>query len=202
MSSDADAAAAAAATVALFDAFYTSNYCKVAASVLFIYDTFITFDREVACFWTAKRPGGASLLFFINKWINMAIFVMVLVSFTSFPSDKVALDGVQGASDVTTFTAPLSAILISHFLLALQESNQMVVRLHPNDPLYSSRDQYDSTPSFISSLGGSINPNPSVQSNADSLELQVCSNPEAPEEQEDVGQTGLPQAVVSSSSTP
>ncbi|KAI0685381.1 hypothetical protein C8T65DRAFT_748003 [Cerioporus squamosus] len=65
MSSDADAAAAA--TVALFDALYIGNYCDMAAAVLFIYDTFIMLDREVACFWTAKRPGGASLLFFANK---------------------------------------------------------------------------------------------------------------------------------------
>lgn len=77
----------------------------------------------------------------------------------------------------------------------------MVIRLDPDDPLYSSRNQYDSTPSFISSLGGFINPDPSMQSHDDSLELQVCSHLEALEE-EDVGQTGLPQAVPSSSSTP
>ncbi|KAI0681852.1 hypothetical protein C8T65DRAFT_598003 [Cerioporus squamosus] len=56
--------------------------------VLFIYDSFITSDREVACFWTTKHPGGASLLFFANKWISMALYVMVFFSFASFPSDK------------------------------------------------------------------------------------------------------------------
>ncbi|KAI0697820.1 hypothetical protein C8T65DRAFT_754270 [Cerioporus squamosus] len=86
MSSDTDAAAAA--TVALFETLYTNSYCCAAASVLLIYDTFITFDREVACFWTAKRPGGASLLFFAIKWTSMTLYVMGLVTFTSFPSDK------------------------------------------------------------------------------------------------------------------
>ncbi|KAI0714146.1 hypothetical protein C8T65DRAFT_828873 [Cerioporus squamosus] len=86
MSSDADAASAA--IVAVFDIIYSGNYCNMAASILFIYDTFVTFDREVACFWTAKRTGGASLLFFANKWINMTYYVMLLVSFISFPSDK------------------------------------------------------------------------------------------------------------------
>ncbi|RDX54079.1 hypothetical protein OH76DRAFT_1398374 [Lentinus brumalis] len=39
---------------------------------------------------------------------------------------------------------------ISRFLLELQEANQMVVRLDPDDPLHSSRNPYDSTPSFVS----------------------------------------------------
>ncbi|TFK83881.1 hypothetical protein K466DRAFT_602495 [Polyporus arcularius HHB13444] len=284
MSSDADDAAA---TVALFDSFYTIDYCAVASSVIFIYDALITLDREVAYLWTAKRVGGASLLFLANKWISMAVYVMVLVGFTSFPSDKVSYgyqvsgvnspplgcvyednttvaldlkfvsfnlikcigsDSVQGdrtvviiarvpliaadilliyitwtmlkgraalthfqqskrltlsdvlfrggviyfvilfilnvlhlvltaapvaidngyGSFVTAFTAPyvshfngniITAILTSRFLLALQEANQTVVRLDPDDPLHSSRNPWDSgTPSFISSLGGFVNP--------------------------------------------
>ncbi|RDX49092.1 hypothetical protein OH76DRAFT_1483321 [Lentinus brumalis] len=86
MSSDADGAAA---TVALFKTFYTSDYCSLAASVLFIYDTFIIFDREVAYFWTTKRISGAALLFFANKWISMTVYVMVIVNFAPFPSDKI-----------------------------------------------------------------------------------------------------------------
>ncbi|RDX50863.1 hypothetical protein OH76DRAFT_368763 [Lentinus brumalis] len=87
MSSDADAAAA---TVALFNDI--ENYCNTAAGVLFIYDTLVTFDREVACFWTTKRTGGASrLLFFANKWINLVYYVSgSLVPSIRFPSDKVS----------------------------------------------------------------------------------------------------------------
>ncbi|RDX54020.1 hypothetical protein OH76DRAFT_1469432 [Lentinus brumalis] len=96
MSSDADAAAA---TVALFQNLfvqvarqgqrlnYTSGYCYLAASVLFIYDTLITLDREVACFWNPRRS-GASLLFFANKWISMTLYVMTLSEHASFPSNK------------------------------------------------------------------------------------------------------------------
>ncbi len=70
------------------------------AIVLFIYDTFLTFDQEVAYFWTAKRIGGASLLFFSNKWISMTIYVMGLVSYAYFPSDKVSsLSLSRGKSD-------------------------------------------------------------------------------------------------------
>ncbi len=60
------------------------------AVVIFIYDALITFDREVAYLWTAKRVGGASLLFLANKWISMTVYIMLLVGFTSFPSDKVS----------------------------------------------------------------------------------------------------------------
>ncbi|TFK82270.1 hypothetical protein K466DRAFT_590631 [Polyporus arcularius HHB13444] len=71
---------------------------------------------------------------------------------------------VQGASYVGLFSAPITAILVSRFLLELQEANQTVVRLDRDDPLHTSRDPYDSTPTFISSLGAFINPDlPALQ---------------------------------------
>ncbi|KAI0695074.1 hypothetical protein C8T65DRAFT_758654 [Cerioporus squamosus] len=252
MSSDADAAAAA--TIELYDSFYTGRYCDVAAAVVFIFDAFITFDRDVACFWNTKWT-GASLLFFANKWISMLFYVIAFVELASFHSDKfvpgavlalslapvganllrswaalrdmrsskrlslsdilfhggmslavtcppkrllvpdsvdrnhifyVAGDGGGGYSLITAFTSPISAILISRFLLALQEASQAVVRLDRDDPLHSSRNPWDSTPSFISSLGGFINPDLSTRSNDDGfeMELQVPSPPEAGEEEE------------------
>ena len=57
--------------------------------VLFIYDTFVTFGREVVCFWTTKWS-GAPLLFFANKWISIIICVMQLVQLAPFPSDEVS----------------------------------------------------------------------------------------------------------------
>ncbi len=58
-------------------------------SVLCVYVAFVTFDREVACFWTAKRT-GASLLFFANRWISLTVYVLGLVQLASLPSDKVS----------------------------------------------------------------------------------------------------------------
>ncbi|RPD52960.1 hypothetical protein L227DRAFT_424045 [Lentinus tigrinus ALCF2SS1-6] len=85
MSSDADSDAAE--IVALFDSLYIQNLCLVTSSALFIYEVFITFDREVACFWTAKQT-GASLLFFANKWISITCAIMTLVAFAPLPSDE------------------------------------------------------------------------------------------------------------------
>ncbi len=97
----------------------------------------------------------------------------------------------------------ITAILISRFLLELQEANHMVIKLDADDPLHSSRNPWNSTPSFISSLGGFINPSHSVQSNDDrGIELQDHSSSEAPGEEEgEVPSEVVPEATVSSSLT-
>ncbi len=96
----------------------------------------------------------------------------------------------------------ITAILISRFLLELQEANHTVVKLDANDPLHSSRNAWDSTPSFISSLGGFINPNHWAQSDDDgSIELQVRSPSEALGEKEEEVPEEVPEAVASSSLT-
>ncbi len=61
----------------------------------------------------------------------------------------------------------------------------MVVWLDPDDPLQSSRDHYNSTPSFISSLGGFVNPAFSMRSGDDNghdTQLQARSPSEGREE--------------------
>ena len=50
--------------------------------MLFLYNSVITLDREVAYFWSTK-PTGAALLFFANKWINITAGVVLLASFAS-----------------------------------------------------------------------------------------------------------------------
>ncbi|KAI0714139.1 hypothetical protein C8T65DRAFT_806409, partial [Cerioporus squamosus] len=95
MSSDADAAA----IVAQYDTIYTQEYLIVAATVIVICDAFITFDREVACFWTAKRT-GASLLFFANRWMTLTLCIMNMVVWASFPSDQVCTSVVMAAQAI------------------------------------------------------------------------------------------------------
>ncbi|TFK92081.1 hypothetical protein K466DRAFT_659526 [Polyporus arcularius HHB13444] len=93
MSSDADAAAA---TVALFNTLYIGEYCNVAAAALFIYDVIVTFAQEVVCFWTSKRA-GAALLFFVNKWISVTYYVMLLARFAPFSTEQrwIALEALE-----------------------------------------------------------------------------------------------------------
>ncbi|KAI0695058.1 hypothetical protein C8T65DRAFT_744167 [Cerioporus squamosus] len=354
MSSD-DTESSAAAIVALFNQAYTAEYCDMAASVIFLYEVIVTFDREVACFWTARKRGLSALLFLANKWITVTVSALTLaqlasfssvqrfVSFFEFPSDaghsaldvrsctsfslagtamsilqnvpgavfsalrgyvlsrskllgliiiilslapvganlaqfgyhisgelfppfgcavtdettesidlkrklsivlssrvpliiadvlviyitwtklssRDTLRGVRqskrlslsdillrggtiyfialfilnvlhlilsvnavvifadGGSYITTFTAPITAILISRFLLELQEADQVVVRLDADDPLHSSRNPYDDMPSFISSLGGFINPDlPAASEDESDSHVGSCSDEE------------------------
>ncbi|TFK83872.1 hypothetical protein K466DRAFT_602487 [Polyporus arcularius HHB13444] len=297
MSSDADSAAAA---VALSESVYTQAFCALASSVLFIYDAFVTVDREVACFWSTKRA-ATSLLFFSNRYISMTVYVMVMVSvlYEPFPSDKlagvnfppfgcIATDGLTARLDirpffavahakqrngavvissrvplviadilliyitciklssrealrgicrkrlslsgilfrdgiiyfvilfclnllhlvfsvtavasnstdqsyVPIFTAPISAILVSRFLLELQEANQAVLRLDIDDPLHFSTSPYDSdTPSFVSSLGGFINSDISKDSEDVDLKPHEASCSEGEEEIEVWGSSESP----------
>ncbi|RPD59049.1 hypothetical protein L227DRAFT_654427 [Lentinus tigrinus ALCF2SS1-6] len=224
MSSGAEADAAALA--ALYNSLYTVNCCFVAVSVLFIYDSIVTFNREVTCFRTAKWT-VATFLFLANKGISMILSVISLVSLATFPSDEmvpwavfsglraralsgkylgllvfalsvapigvnlsdrlplsyvficngtvyfvvlfilntlhlilillsVAIEG--GSSYITIFTAPLTAILMSRFLLQLQEASQVTVRVDSDDPLHMSLNGSEDTPSFVRSLGGVIDP--------------------------------------------
>ncbi len=59
------------------------------AVVVFIYDSFLTFNREVACFWTRKRT-GAAFLFFANKSLHITVYILFMVELAHFPSDKVS----------------------------------------------------------------------------------------------------------------
>ncbi len=92
----------------------------------------------------------------------------------------------------------LTAILISRFLLDLQETNQAVVRVDPDDPLHTSRDPYD-TPSFISSLGAFVHPDDSARSD-DEFEMYDVSR-SVGEEEDGAGVSKVQQAAAPSSSS-
>ncbi|RPD64488.1 hypothetical protein L227DRAFT_330347 [Lentinus tigrinus ALCF2SS1-6] len=67
---------------------------------------------------------------------------------------------------------------MSRFLLELQEANRTIVRVGPDDQLHSSRDRYDSMPSFISSLGVFIHPDVSALGDDDDEEWHAGSCPD------------------------
>ena len=68
-------------------------------AVLF-YEAFATLDEEVAYFWSAPWTRGA-ILFFLNKWISLAAYIVVLAEFSYFPSNwvSVLIRSCHGESD-------------------------------------------------------------------------------------------------------
>ncbi|KAI1791579.1 hypothetical protein LXA43DRAFT_421636 [Ganoderma leucocontextum] len=70
--------------------------------------------------------------------------------------------GLGVLNAISYFPAPLSSVLVSHFLLDLQEAHQRtVVRLNTNDPLHTSQSFNTSSVNFanaLGSLGANIDP--------------------------------------------
>ncbi|KAI0704196.1 hypothetical protein C8T65DRAFT_830827 [Cerioporus squamosus] len=184
-----------------FNIVIMSRVPLIAADILLIYITWTKLSSWAALrdMRSSKRLSLSDILFHGGTIYFIVLFALNVLHLT-FTATAVAGDGSDGDSVITYFTAPITAILISRFLLALQEASQAVVRIDRDDPLHSSRNPWDSTPSFISSLGGFINPDLSARSDDDGfeLELQVHLPPEAGEE-EGRGQAES-QAAASSSS--
>ena len=96
----------------------------------------------------------------------------------------------------------ITAILISRFLLELQEASQAIVRVDSDDPLHLSRDLVDRTPSFISSIGGFINPDvlASHEDGVESLHVVSGSGGEVEHEEPAVQAAGIFQEPALSAS--
>ncbi|KAI0355241.1 hypothetical protein OH77DRAFT_1437151 [Trametes cingulata] len=71
MASQQQQADEVAEVIASFITYYVGNYCGFATIALYVYDCVITLDKEVALFWKRKVT-GASLLFFLNRYIFLA----------------------------------------------------------------------------------------------------------------------------------
>ncbi|RPD73352.1 hypothetical protein L226DRAFT_561383 [Lentinus tigrinus ALCF2SS1-7] len=85
----------------------------------------------------------------------LVMFILNVLHLTF--SATALVSGIKG-SYITVFTSPITAILVSRFLLELQEAGQRIVRVDSDDPLHISMNPYDDTPSFIRSLGAVIDP--------------------------------------------
>ncbi|RDX41568.1 hypothetical protein OH76DRAFT_1489391 [Lentinus brumalis] len=129
----------------------------VLADVLLIYITWAKLGSRDALrgIRQHKRRSFSDILLRDGTIYFVVLFVLNVLHL-AFSVTAVASEG-QG-SYLTVFTGPITATLVSRFLLELQEANRMVVRLDPDDPLHSSRNFSDDTSSFISSLGACINP--------------------------------------------
>ncbi|KAI0701663.1 hypothetical protein C8Q76DRAFT_802626 [Earliella scabrosa] len=72
-----------------FQQTFTYNLTFLGAVSILVWEYIITFDREVALVWS-RKPNGASLLFFLNRYIMLVQFgVQLPLLFTI--SDKVSL---------------------------------------------------------------------------------------------------------------
>ncbi|TBU60060.1 hypothetical protein BD310DRAFT_923811 [Dichomitus squalens] len=77
----------------------TDNYCGLAATVVFLYDSIITTGEEIRCFW-GRKITGAAILFWLNKYMTMLYLVSDLATFFNL-SDKVCPPPLLGSNEST-----------------------------------------------------------------------------------------------------
>ncbi|KAI0684482.1 hypothetical protein C8T65DRAFT_702085 [Cerioporus squamosus] len=172
----------------------------IIANILLIWITWTKLSRGALRSVQHKRLSLSDILFrggiiyFVILFILNTLHLVFTVTFLAGSS-------YNEASLLSIFIAPITTILISRFLLELQESSQRVVRIDSDDPLHSSRDSND-TPSFILSLGGFIDPDLPAGSDADDddgLASQGGSGSEVREEEDRVHDQASQAAAAPSS---
>ncbi|KAI0697858.1 hypothetical protein C8T65DRAFT_18470 [Cerioporus squamosus] len=146
----------------------------------------------------SKKMSLSDVLFRDGTQYFVVLFILNVLHFV-FSLTALAVTE-NGTSYLTVFTAPLTAILISRFLLDLQEANQAVVRVDSDNSSHSPSNPWNDTPSFISSLGAFINPDLGTQSD-DELELQYVSRSDGEKELEGGVQVSDSQVAAASSSS-
>ncbi|KAI0367208.1 hypothetical protein BV20DRAFT_950669 [Pilatotrama ljubarskyi] len=76
-----------AQVIANYAAFVQGNYFSVAARALFLWDYFVTFDREVQYVWSQKLS-AASGLFIVNRYVNLVITILELIEQAPFQTPQ------------------------------------------------------------------------------------------------------------------
>ncbi|RDX49621.1 hypothetical protein OH76DRAFT_1403520 [Lentinus brumalis] len=172
---------------------YISRVPLIVADVLLIYVTWTKLSSRGAMrtIRQSKRLSLSDILLRDGSVLFMLNVLHLVFSVTAVIADS-------GGSYLSVFTSPVTAILISRFLLELQKANQTVVRLDPDDPLHSSRHPFDDlyTPSFIASLGAFIpSDRPALSDTGSGFDSPRGSSSDSGEE-EDATQTAASSSSV------
>ncbi|RDX50370.1 hypothetical protein OH76DRAFT_1402842 [Lentinus brumalis] len=87
MSSSLTDPAEVAAIIAVYDTLYLSNRFGLAAFSFLVFEYAITFDQEVHMFWQ-RRWTGASILFFLTRYIPILAYAVQLMEFISMSDES------------------------------------------------------------------------------------------------------------------
>ncbi|RPD73300.1 hypothetical protein L226DRAFT_614203 [Lentinus tigrinus ALCF2SS1-7] len=131
----------------------------IVADVLLIYITWTKLsNRDVLRGISRNTRLSLSDIILRDGTVYFIVLFFLNVLHLAFSLLSLEKDGNQ-ASYVTTFTAPITTILVSRFLLQLQEANQAAIGLlDPDDSMRHSTPTSLASLSFVRSLGGAIDP--------------------------------------------
>ncbi|TFK90096.1 hypothetical protein K466DRAFT_574426 [Polyporus arcularius HHB13444] len=79
-----------AKVISSYASFVQGQYYSVAARALFLWDYFVTFDREVEYVW-GQKLSAASLLFILNRYVNLLITILELIEQAPFQTPAIRL---------------------------------------------------------------------------------------------------------------
>ncbi|RPD59015.1 hypothetical protein L227DRAFT_612400 [Lentinus tigrinus ALCF2SS1-6] len=139
--------------------FKASRAPLIVADVLLIYITWTKLsNRDVLRGISRNTRLSLSDIILRDGTVYFIVLFFLNVLHLAFSLLSLEKDGNQ-ASYVTTFTAPITTILVSRFLLQLQEANQAAIGLlDPDDSMRHSTPTSLASLSFVRSLGGAIDP--------------------------------------------
>ncbi|KAF5380070.1 hypothetical protein D9615_006261 [Tricholomella constricta] len=114
-----------------------SKYYALAATVMLLYDSILTFDREVEAVWKSKWS-GVKILFFFNRYANIIAYIAALVAVNStwpadvsnafFDDDSSVLIYCTGLPPLRVFSRNLqSGATSGHRIWALFNRSRMIL---------------------------------------------------------------------------
>ncbi|KAI0777519.1 hypothetical protein BD413DRAFT_181425 [Trametes elegans] len=88
MSDDADTAY----LIQIYESFVQGEYFSISARALFLWDYFVTLDREVEYIWK-KRLSAASILFILNRYVNLGVSILEVIEQAPFQTSQAPARG-------------------------------------------------------------------------------------------------------------
>ncbi|TBU60035.1 hypothetical protein BD310DRAFT_848350 [Dichomitus squalens] len=103
-----------------YSSLMTDNYCTIAATVVFLYDSMITTGEENRCFW-GRKITGAAILFWLNKYMTALFLVWDLATGPSI-SNKSCARSIRGDAAIEYLTFIVLAAFTAIRVYALRRS--------------------------------------------------------------------------------
>ncbi|TBU34165.1 hypothetical protein BD311DRAFT_747263 [Dichomitus squalens] len=146
--------------------------CLIAADCIAIWATWYTLSRRDAN--PLRGSLSISSVFLVDGTIFFVILLVLNALHMIITLLSLDVDFLQSSSNVTDFTAPISAILISRFLLHLQSANLRAVGEGSSQDLATSLHGSIVFERVVGSLGASLSPDDFL--GRDGLELESEEN--------------------------
>ncbi|RPD65252.1 hypothetical protein L227DRAFT_583266 [Lentinus tigrinus ALCF2SS1-6] len=99
-----------AKVISSYASFVQGQYYSVAARALFLWDYFVTLDREIEYVW-GQKLSAASVLFISNRYVNLLITILELIEQAPFQTPEVMVRVLQSLLILASFIVAKSVFV-------------------------------------------------------------------------------------------